>query len=842
MRIDRIDIDIPGWSALSGTYDFPAEGVALWAGANGIGKSMLVSLVATGFYGVPRSGGDVPPSGWLMIRCILDGGESLEVARDLGTGAVQVTDATGIDVTDRWSEAPSLGEALLGFTRSQFLTVARVGLDDLAATVAHPELRSMLSNGRGRPSQPTVGTPPPAPSRDTQSEPPSADDLPIFHNAAEEMQWVASGHFSAGDRVLDLDGSSPPATPSDNVAAARDRAPDPEVARADDPASQLRSLKRELDRAVEEHAARNQEYRQFREQLGGLYTERDRLGALEGAEPKDVARLEELIGVLKKVMSRRQKIRAEEDRFREELAERAIPAEQLEPIDRKFRNLPEESRRFLESHRQTETILRGNQALTRSESRLDESRIQEIERSRADASRMAITPLAVAIVGLFGAAALPFFPEVPVPPSVPLGVGLLGVVAGAALLLHAKRLRRDERRELLDTLTRKKEQMTQFDREAYHASARLDEMAQAIELEDGQALLRQYNAWQARVAELDELAGFQKQTAEIDREAAVVRDKLASFTMSSNDPSGLSDTELDAMVDDYIRHFAVRDQIVAAETRAARLEDTLAREETAIADHRIQIAAMLEAEDVDTSGDLDQAIEAFALRSARRSGPPATASESTSGWREIDPDDLSLDDPSPSTDTEEAANTALASDGNGSGPADWNPGLSARMEAILRRWVPAARAIDIDTDLVPHLKLDPAGPTICGPRLDGCGSALRDHVYLALRLAIVETLSSAGERIPVFLDDPFVRSDDARHDLAIRFLVEDASQRGQVVYLTSQEVRIRWFQHQNPQLAGRLAPMRSAPEAARSASDESSALPANESEASASSSSSSSAS
>jgi uncharacterized protein YhaN len=93
-----------------------------------------------------------------------------------------------------------------------------------------------------------------------------------------------------------------------------------------------------------------------------------------------------------------------------------------------------------------------------------------------------------------------------------------------------------------------------------------------------------------------------------------------------------------------------------------------------------------------------------------------------------------------------------------------------------------------------------------------------DQVCLALRLAIVETPSPSGETVPTFLDDPLVRADDARHDCALRFLVEDASERGQILLMTAHEVRVKWFLHQFPQLRDRVTSIAPPPAPRRSSS------------------------
>jgi hypothetical protein len=69
----------------------------------------------------------------------------------------------------------------------------------------------------------------------------------------------------------------------------------------------------------------------------------------------------------------------------------------------------------------------------------------------------------------------------------------------------------------------------------------------------------------------------------------------------------------------------------------------------------------------------------------------------------------------------------------------------------------------------------------------------------------------------VFLDDPLVRADDARHDLALDFLVDDASARGQVILLTAQDMRSRCFLHQYPHHLGRIVALTDPPPATAAA-------------------------
>ena len=60
-----------------------------------------------------------------------------------------------------------------------------------------------------------------------------------------------------------------------------------------------------------------------------------------------------------------------------------------------------------------------------------------------------------------------------------------------------------------------------------------------------------------------------------------------------------------------------------------------------------------------------------------------------------------------------------------------------------------------------------------------------DQMYLALRLALVKSLSSKDERLPVILDDPFVQYDSERKQLAYRALDEFSKENNIQIILTA---------------------------------------------------------
>jgi DNA repair exonuclease SbcCD ATPase subunit len=223
-----------------------------------------------------------------------------------------------------------------------------------------------------------------------------------------------------------------------------------------------------------------------------------------------------------------------------------------------------------------------------------------------------------------------------------------------------------------------------------------------------------------------------------------------------------------------VRFFELRRQQEEIESRLSAIEEDLAAIENEKSDLREKIFEVLEEAGVERDRELDEAIELFALRQGQTPGDAWAGT-----LPELNP--------------------------------EWVAGLSARMEAIIRRFLPEARNVEIDGNLSPSLRFESKMPAVPYRELkQQVSPATIDLVCLALRLAVVETLSSSGERIPVILDDPLVRTDDARHDRALDFLVTDASERNQIVLLTAQEVKARWFLHQFPKHRERVTPIHDA--------------------------------
>ena len=61
-----------------------------------------------------------------------------------------------------------------------------------------------------------------------------------------------------------------------------------------------------------------------------------------------------------------------------------------------------------------------------------------------------------------------------------------------------------------------------------------------------------------------------------------------------------------------------------------------------------------------------------------------------------------------------------------------------------------------------------------------------DQIYLALRLAMIQSMSENAESIPMLLDDPFANYDDERLENAIRLLARIA-ETNQILLFTCRE-------------------------------------------------------
>jgi len=97
----------------------------------------------------------------------------------------------------------------------------------------------------------------------------------------------------------------------------------------------------------------------------------------------------------------------------------------------------------------------------------------------------------------------------------------------------------------------------------------------------------------------------------------------------------------------------------------------------------------------------------------------------------------------------------------------------------------AYEEIVLGRDLSVSVRVPESGQLLDAPEKSLSKGTL-DQVYLALRLALVQSVSAEGESIPMLLDDPFANYDDARLERSLR-LVLRLSESNQIVLFTCRE-------------------------------------------------------
>lgn len=722
MRITSLEIQRA--SAPRSIFRFPSQGLALGSASGEGGKSTLVRAVTSALFGddpSPVGVADVDAPIALHLHVLLDDGTPLAIARDLSRGTVRITDAAGIDRTNFLlgeERRMSPGTRLLALTREEFEQLSLVSLETLDSLEGDALTARLLTEGRGDPR-------------------------------AESA--AASSAVSADE------------TPAETLTALRER-------------------KTELDRLTETLEKKLSELRQSSTYLQELRAEVDRIGALSGAEPQDVQKLGALLELLKEISERKEQVRRDELKHKRELGERGLSSERITKLKGVFGKLESPDEKFLETYRQGDTIHRGNQALVKSESRFDETRLTEIALAREIASHNAVWPFAIAVFWVLASIVLRLFSVPAMLALAPILLALASVGLGAHFFWKAKTLRESERAELQRSLTLKKSQLAELEKEQRYAAGRLALLAEGSGVSSPRQLLELHEEWKKTRGELRADDIFEKRRAELEREAASLREKLGSFASTSPNSGGGAATvgEWEALHRDYIRYFDAVKDIEVAQTAVNRLEVELTEIESERASTRTVIETPLREAGLDPSRDLDEAIERFALRewSGENTGAGFARQEAEFGLPPEEPD---------------------------LGEAAWQAGLSARAEAILRRFLPEARAVEVGRRLDISFRLEARGPRLGRSELRRAMSpASLDLIALALRLAVLETISQGGESLPLFLDDPLVRADDARYDCALQLLVEDSGPNRQVAFLTCHEVRTRWFLDQHPALRARV--------------------------------------
>jgi DNA repair exonuclease SbcCD ATPase subunit len=138
--------------------------------------------------------------------------------------------------------------------------------------------------------------------------------------------------------------------------------------------------------------------------------------------------------------------------------------------------------------------------------------------------------------------------------------------------------------------------------------------------------------------------------------------------------------------------------------------------------------------------------------------------------------------------------------------AEWADHINETAGAVLTRLNPRYGDLRFDTDLTFTVRHLQSGQRLDQRALDAHASAgARDQIYLAVRLAVSEYLSSSGVPLPFILDDPFASFDDERFARAMEFLIEEVGRNHQLIVLSCHETRHRaWRQSSRLPLADRM--------------------------------------
>lgn len=796
MRIERIDWI--GDDAVAGRFDFPSQGVALWPAGHAVREDALLQTVATALWGPSP---DAPlPAGLTRVAVALrlDDGTALAFERSLDDGALQIS-GDDPDRFDPVGDQREPGERLLDLSRADFVRIAHTDLEGLRGTRGDLRFRELLSDGR-RPAAPVAEPASPAAPAPRATEP----DLAIVHAGIEET-W--------------------PATKPDDAAPAPPAARDEEADAS--PAAEARRVRRRIAEIDLDLKTLDHQLHDLSERREDLRRDGERFGLLTGTEPADVERLVELTDELTLAVRRRDDARQAREDCERELASRGLDRETLAELRKRFASLEPQDREFLEGAEQLATIRRGNLTLARSECRLAETRLEEIEQARTAGTRASLPPLIGAAVGLFGSLATLLTGHGGIVSALLLlgGIGAGGFAAW--ITWRARTLRESERLEILRALEEKRAQLAGLEDEGTAHDRRGKTLAARLRAASLAELRRDFRRWLETGPAQQDLDALAASEAAADDNIVLLRGRLSAFRI--DDVGGEPDlAALAELIEDYQRHFHARRELAAAEDESARLEVGLTDLEAQRAEATASFEALLTAAGIDPDRDPDEAVEMLALRA--RYSPRADADDATATATDADgtvaedvkdAEDAAVDagapaevpaDPEPAVSLPDGAELVVAGEDR-SFDTSWRPAVSAAMEATLRRFLPEARDVDVDGELEPSLRLDARGPRLDAASLERLlSAAAMDQVWLALRLAIVETLAADGERIPLFLDDPWTRADDSRHARGLEWCL-DAGARGQVVFRTSHEVRVKWFLHQHPGHRPRITSILPAPAA-----------------------------
>ncbi|MGH6690939.1 MAG: ATP-binding protein, partial [Gammaproteobacteria bacterium] len=127
--------------------------------------------------------------------------------------------------------------------------------------------------------------------------------------------------------------------------------------------------------------------------------------------------------------------------------------------------------------------------------------------------------------------------------------------------------------------------------------------------------------------------------------------------------------------------------------------------------------------------------------------------------------------------------------------AEWAEILNEKTSEILPRLVPGYENVRFDTDLSFSIRDSRTGRRLDRSAIDSHFSVgARDQIYLAVRMAVSDAMSTGFSPLPFILDDPLVNFDDRRFEMAMDFLMNTVAGRQQIILLSCHEERHRRWQ------------------------------------------------
>ncbi len=127
--------------------------------------------------------------------------------------------------------------------------------------------------------------------------------------------------------------------------------------------------------------------------------------------------------------------------------------------------------------------------------------------------------------------------------------------------------------------------------------------------------------------------------------------------------------------------------------------------------------------------------------------------------------------------------------------AEWAGILNEKTSEILPRLVPGYENVRFDTDLSFSIRDSRTGRRLDRSAIDSHFSVgARDQIYLAVRMAVSDAMSTGFSPLPFILDDPLVNFDDRRFEMAMDFLMNTVAGRHQIILMSCHEERHRRWQ------------------------------------------------